>query len=124
MKSAGTYYRLGVATAVGTALFLVLGIGALGIIGAGGRPDRIYLVALVVGLVGAVVVRLRARGMAWTLAATAVTMVSASVVAVVAGWHEREGASLLDMVGLTLMYACLFVASAWFFRRAADRSAA
>lgn len=124
MKTARTYYRLGLATAVGTALFLVLGIGALGIIGAGGRPDRIYLAALVVGLVGAVVVRLRARGMAWTLATTAVAMVAASVVAVAAGWHESAGASLLDIVGLTLMYACLFGASGWFFHRAADRSAA
>lgn len=124
MKSATTYYRLGAATAVGAALFLVLGIGALGIIGAGGRPDRIYLVAPLVGLVGAIVVRLRARGMAWALAATAVAMVAATVVAIVAGWHEREGASLLDIIGLTLMYAGLFGASAWLFHRSADRSAA
>lgn len=37
-----TYYSSAVALAVGTVLFLILGIGALGIIGDGGRPDRLY----------------------------------------------------------------------------------
>ena len=44
-------------------LFLLLGIGALGIVGDGDR-DMLYLAAPVVALVGAVVARFRAHGMA------------------------------------------------------------
>lgn len=124
MMSPTTYYRLGLASALGTAVFLLFGIGALGIIGSGGSPDRIYLAVLVVGLLGAVVSRLRPQGMAWALAVTAAAMVVATLVALLAGWHQHAGASLLDIVGLTLMYAGLFGASAWLFLRAGRGSPA
>jgi hypothetical protein len=67
--TATTYQRLAIGVAVATVLFLILGMGALGIIGAGGRPDRMYLAVLAVGAIGTVVARLRPRGMAMTLAA-------------------------------------------------------
>ena len=44
-------------------LFLVLAIGALGIIGDGGRDDRMYLAVLAVLVLGTLVARLRARSM-------------------------------------------------------------
>ena len=73
-----TAYRLGLTIAVGTVLFLLLGAGALGIIGAGGRPDLMYLGVVAVGVVGALAARLRARGMAVTLLAMAATQVATS----------------------------------------------
>jgi hypothetical protein len=39
MKKATTYYRLALAVALGTGLVLLYGMAALGVIGAGGRPD-------------------------------------------------------------------------------------
>jgi hypothetical protein len=119
-----TSYRLGVLVAVGTAAFLLLGIGALGIIGAGGRPDLLYVAALAVGVVGAVLARFRARGMARALGAAAVATLLVGVVAIALGWHEEPGASLVDIVGLTLMYAALFALSAWLFARAVPAGAA
>ncbi len=56
-----TYYSSAVAVAVGTVLFLVLGIGALGIIGDGGRPDMLYAAALAVGVAGALIARFTRR---------------------------------------------------------------
>lgn len=113
--TARTRYRLALAVAVGTALFLLWGIGALGIIGAGGPPDLMYVAALGVGLVGAVLARLRAPGMAVALAATATVTVLVGVVAVAAGLHRNEGASVAEILGLSGMFAALFALSAWLF---------
>lgn len=117
-----TTYRLALALTVATAAFLVLAIGALGIIGAGGRPDRGYAAVLVVLLLGSVVARLRARGMALTLAATALTQVVVTLVVLLTGQHEVDGASSVDVLGITGMYAALFGGAGWLFRRSADRA--
>lgn len=123
MKTARSSYRLAVAVAVATALFLAFGIGALGVIGDGGRADRMYLAVFVVLVVGSVAARLRPRGMAVALTATAVTQVLVAVVALATGLPDAENASVLDIVALTVMYAGLFGLSAWLFRRADERSA-
>ena len=114
-------YAQAAALAVATVLFLLFGIGALGIVGDGDR-DMLYLAAPVVALVGAVVARFRAHGMAAALAAAAVTTLVAGAVAVVLVVRADETASLLDIAGLSSMYALLFGASAWLFRRS-DRLA-
>ena len=122
MQSAQRSYALALAVAVGTALFLALGIGALGIIGEGGEADRLYLAVFVVLAVGSLAARLRPQGMALALLATAVTQVLVAVVALVTVAPDTEGVSVLDVVGLTVMYAGLFGLSAWLFRRAAQPS--
>ncbi len=123
MKKATTSYRLAAGIALVTALFLAFGIGALGIIGDGGRADRMYLAVFAVLAVGTVLARLRPRGMAFALAATAVTQVLVAVVALVSGLPDSEGASVSDILMLTVMYAGLFGLSAWLFWRASEQSA-
>jgi hypothetical protein len=118
--TARTSYRLGLLVAVGSVLFLVLGAGALGIIGAGGRADLMYLGVIAVGIVGAIAARFRARGMARTLVAMAAAQVLVAVIALVAVVPGSD-VSVLDLVGLTTMYAGLFTVAAWLFRRAAER---
>ena len=115
-----TYYLLGVGAAVGTLLFLILAIGALGIIGDGGRDDRMYLAVPAVLVLGTIVARLRAPGMSLALLATGATQVLVTLVALVAGVPEE--ASIVDILGINAMYAALFCLSAWLFRRAADGS--
>ena len=116
-----TYHRLGIGVAVATVLFLVWGIGALGIIGEGGRPDRMYVGVLAVLVIGTVVARLRPRGMALALLATAVTQLLVAAVALIAGLQDTEGASVAEILGLNAMYAALFGLSSWFFWRAAGQ---
>jgi hypothetical protein len=118
MKTAHTYYRLAIGVAVATVLFLIYGIGALGIIGAGGRPDRMYAGVLAVLVLGTVAARLRPRGMALALLATAAAQLLVAVIALVAGLQHTEGASVLEILALNAMYAALFGLSAWLFRRA------
>ncbi|WP_193608989.1 hypothetical protein [Nocardioides lijunqiniae] len=115
--SATSRRPLGLALAALTALFLVLGIGALGILGPGGRPDRVYLAVLAVLLVGAAVSRLRPSGLALALAATAGAQVLVTAVALLGGLPP-EGSSALDIVGVNLLYAGLWAVSAWLVRPA------
>jgi hypothetical protein len=120
MPAPRTAYRLGLALALLTALFLFLAIGALGIIGEGGEPDRLFLAVFVTLAVGTVVARLRARGMAFALLATSVVTALVAVVALATGQQDTPGASVLEIVGLTAMYAGLFALSGWLFWRAAQ----
>lgn len=124
MRTATAYYRLAIGVAVATVLFLIWAIGALGIIGAGGRADRMYVGVLAVAAIGTVIARLRPRGMALALVATAVAQALVAVIALVAGLQRTEGASVAEILGLNAMYAALFLLSAWLFRRAAEQQAA
>lgn len=124
MTTARTYYRLAIGIALATVLFLIWAIGALGIIGEGGRPDRMYVAVLAVAAIGTVLARLRPRGMALTLLATAVAQMLVAVIALVAGLQHTEGASVIEILGLNGMYAALFGLSAWLFRRAAEQQSA
>jgi hypothetical protein len=120
--TASISYRLAAAVAVGTAFVLLFGIVALGVIGSGGRPDLMYLGVLAVGVVGAVAARFRARGMALALAATALATLVAALIAIAAGMHHNEGASIGEILRLSGFFAALFAGSAWLFRRSADEA--
>ena len=127
MTTARTSYGLGLALAAATLLFLILGIGALGIVGDGGRADRIFLAVPLVLLLGALLARLRARGMTRALVATALTQVVAALAAVVAVLAEVDdfaGASVADILMVSALYAALFGASAWLFRRSVGATTA
>jgi energy-converting hydrogenase Eha subunit H len=110
-----TRHLLALGVSLGTVLFLLLGIGALGIVGDGDR-DWLYLAAPVVGLLVAVATRFRVGGMALALAATAGTTVVAGATAVVLVATDRATGSIVDVVMLTGMYAALFALAAWLFR--------
>ena len=114
-----TAYVLAICAAFGTTLFLILAIGALGIIGDGGSDDRLYLAVPAVLVLGTIVARLRAPGMALVLVATAATQLLVTVVALVTGLPQD--ASIVDVLGINAMYAALFCLSAWLFRRAAEQ---
>lgn len=114
-----TAYRAGIALAAGTALFLLWGMGALGIIGVEGDPaDRMYYGVLAIAISGAVVARLEPDGLARAMLATAAATIVVGVIALLLGKHEAEYSSVLEIVGLTGMFATLFAASAMLFRTA------
>jgi hypothetical protein len=123
MTTARTSYALAFGLALLTVLFLILAIGALGIIGDGGRPDRIYAAVLAVLAVGTVIARLRPRGMALALAATAAAQALVTAAALLGGLHD-DGDSIVDILGINAMYVVLFGVSAWLFRRAAEQNSA
>ncbi len=114
--STTTRYLLAACVSAGTVLFLLLGIGALGIVGDGER-DAVYLAAPAVALLVAVATRFRAAGMTLALGAAAVTTLLAGAWSAVVVATDSVSASLADVVMLTGMYAALFAFAAWLFRR-------
>ena len=113
-------YRLAVITAIGTALLLPWVIGAVGLIGVEGDPfDLIYGGVLAVGIIGAIVARLRPRGMARALSATALAQALVVVIALIVGKQHVAVSSVPEIVLSNGFFVTLWLGSAWLFRRAA-----
>ena len=115
-----TAYRSALGLAIGTGLFLLWSMAALGVIGEeGDRADLMYFGVLAVGIVGSIVARLRPHGMARALLATALAQALVAVIALIAGKHQAPITSVWELLGLNGIFAALFIASAWLFRKAA-----
>lgn len=116
-------YRLGLAVGVGTALFLIWLIAAVGVMAESGyRGDLAYAGVLMSTLGGVVVSRRRAGALADTMLATAIALVGVTVLALVGGVHERPATSVAELIGVNAMFAIGFAASGLLFRRAAARA--
>lgn len=117
-----TAYRMGVLVALGSALLLAWGVAAMGVVGAEGDSfDLLYLAVLVAGVLAAVAVRFRPRGMARVLLAMAVAQGVVTVAALILGKQNSPVSSVIEIVGLNGFFAALFLASGWLFHRTADR---
>lgn len=115
-----TAYRFALAVALGTALFLVWGIGAVGVVGVEGDPaDLIFFAVVAVGFGGSIVARFQSDGMARAMFVTAAATMLVGVIALMLGKHQAEYTSVLEILGLSGMYAVLFAYSGWLFRSAA-----
>ena len=119
-----TAYRSGFGLALFSGFFLFWIVGAVGLIGeSGDGMDRLYAGVLAVGIVGAVVARFRAAGMARALLAMAVVQAGVAVAALIAGKHEDPVTSIFELLGLNAMFIALFTGAALLFRHAARRQA-
>jgi hypothetical protein len=112
-------YRAAVGLALAGALLLVWVDLAVGLIGSEDNPANLmYLGVLAIGIVGAILARLRPLGMARALLATALAQAAVAVIAVVL----RLGAPANSPVELLLgngLFVALFAGSASLFRHAA-----
>lgn len=90
---------------------------AVGIVGSEDNPaNLLFFAALLVGIVGAVIARFRARGMSLAMIATATALGVAFVVAVSGPTDEPNVAHWRELVG-TSVFAALFLGSAALFRK-------
>ena len=106
------FYRAGFGLALLGAFLLVWVNLAVGLIGSEQDPANLMFGGvLLVGAAGGMLARLKARGMAWTLAVMAAAQATAAGVAFVAGWHQP-----LVLQGF---FVLLWLASAQAFWRAA-----
>jgi hypothetical protein len=104
-------YRAGAAFALAAAFLIVWANGAVGMIGSEGNLYNLYFYGVIlIALVGAAFARFRPTGMAWAMAAAAVSQ------AMVSG-----GGLFSDPRGglFSLAFAGLWLVSAGFFRKAA-----
>jgi hypothetical protein len=115
-KAGNIAYRAAVAVALAAALLLVWVTGAVGIIGSeDNNANLMYFGVLAVGIVGAIVARLRPHEMARALFATALAQASVAVIALIFGlglpWSPPA-----EILGLNGFFVALFVGSALLFR--------
>lgn len=115
-KTGDPNYRTGVGMALVAALLLLWVSGAVGITDS--EADLLYVLALVVGVVGAFVARFRPHGMARATFATALALASAGGIALLGEMVPAHN-SVFKILGLTGFFAALFVGSALLFWAAA-----
>ena len=115
-------YRFAVGVALAAAVILVwLSLG-VGIIGADGDPANLmYFGVLAVGIVGAVIARLRPQGMARTLFAMALAQALVAGIALIAGLGLPYSGPA-ELLLLNGFFIAAFAGSGWLFRRAARPS--
>lgn len=124
-RTADLRYRAGAALSLATALLVVWSTGAVGIIGTEREPANVlYAAVLLVALAGALLARFRAGGMAWAMAAAAVVQGLVPAIAPLYDPASRELVMSEKVLGVTVLFVVLWLASAWLFRRAAAEPAA
>jgi len=111
-KAVTPTYRAGTGVALGAAILLLWTNGAVGLTDS--AADFWYVGCLGIGLVGALVSRFRARGMAWAMGATALTLVVAGGIALVTGIIPAYN-STLESLGITGLFVGLFGGAALLF---------
>jgi hypothetical protein len=116
-------YRGGVALALATAFLLVWINGAVGMIGNEGNPANLVFIAIIaMAIAGSIVAEGKARLMAraMTVAGVAQALVGVIVFAEGAGGSEPPGPAALFV--LIEIFAAMWFASAWLFRKAAGEA--
>ncbi|HYC67141.1 hypothetical protein [Brevundimonas sp.] len=104
-------YRAGVIVAVGTSFLITWSNLAVGIIGNENNPlNQIFFGVIAIALIGAFLVRFRARGMALVMAVTAAAQFGTAFVAL---------AYEYIVFGIVGVFALGWLLSAWLFREAA-----
>ena len=122
ISTSRTAYRYAFALALGAAFLLAWVSPSVGLIGADGDPaNAMYISVFAVGATGALVSRLRPRGMARTLVGMASAQALVAAIALFGGLG-RPWSGPLEIVLSNGFFVALFVASAWLFRRAATAS--
>ena len=110
--SGSNAYRAAVGVALAAAFILVRMNLTVGIIGDEDNPANLmYGGVLAVGIIGAVIARLRPHGMVRALVATALAQASVAVIALIGGWGYA--------LTLTGFFVALWLTSAGLFRKAA-----
>lgn len=115
-RTRDTVYRAAAGVAIAAALLLTWVNAAVGITDS--AADGMYLGVPAIGIIGALLTRLRPRGMARTMFATAIAQVLIAVIALAAGMVADHN-STLEIAGITGFFVTLWIGSALLFQRAA-----
>lgn len=116
-------YKGAALVAVAASLLLVWGNLAVGFIGSEDNPiNLLYGAVLAVGFLGAVLVKLQPQGMAKAMYATALAQFAVPFVALLIKQPELT-MGVLWVIVLNTVFAGLWVASGWLFRRAGTTGA-
>lgn len=122
-KSGGTFYRLGAILALATSVLLVWVTGAVGLIGNEAEPANLLCLGIIgLVLIGAVMARFEARGMAWALATAGLAQAVIAIAAWTQGWGRGAVNWPMDVLGASGVFALLWWSAAALFRQAGVRT--
>ena len=117
-KAVGGFYRGATALGLITAFLIIWINGAVGIIGSEDNPaNLLFGIVLLFGVVGAVVARLEAPGMARTLFGVALGQFLVPVVAVLV-WRPDFSPGVVKVFALNFVFVMLFASSGLLYRQA------
>ena len=117
-KAGNIAYRAALGVALAAALILVWVNLAVGVIGTSGDPaNSMYIGVLFVGMIGAIIARLRPHGMVRALIAMALVQALVATIALFAGLGYPASPPL-EILGVNGLFVTLFVGSALLFRYA------
>jgi hypothetical protein len=120
----GIAYKLGIAGALGTGLFMVYSNGAVGIIGdEDNAANLMYFGVLAVGFLGSIISRLKPTGMSYTLFAQALTQVVITAIVLLTDIQETSGSSIAEVLAVNCMFLVLWLGSALMFKLAENNEA-
>lgn len=123
-KAQDMVYRFAVGFALFTGLLLIWVNGAVGIIGSENNAfNLIYFAVIGVGILGALLARLKSAGMMFTLIAMAATQAVIAVIALFTGMAKVPESSIVEIIGVNAFFIFLFMISALLFRNADFRNA-
>ncbi|MBD1864938.1 MULTISPECIES: hypothetical protein [Trichocoleus] len=119
-------YRVAVGIALAAAFLLVWMNLAVGIIGSEDNPiNLMYFGVVTIGILGATIARLRPRGMARTLFATALAQALVPAIALMIKKPQvtsvEASMGVLGVLGLNAFFVMMFIGSALLFRRSRIR---
>lgn len=118
--SNNTSFKLAIVVALFASILLIWISLGVGIIGQDGHPANLmYFAVIAVGLIGAVLTRLRSAGMERVMLLMALVQGIIAIIALAAGLGMPFSPPL-EILGLNLFFIALFAASAWLFRQAAQ----
>lgn len=117
-KGGTVAYRAAAGVALATAFLLFWVNGAVGIIGSENNDANLmYFGVLAIGIIGAIIARLRPLGMACALFVTALAQALVPVIALIIWQPASWGAAgVFGVFVLNAFFVILFVGSAWLFR--------
>ena len=119
-RAKNTTYRFAIGVALAAAFLLVWINGAVGIIGnENNDANMMFFGVLVVGFIGAIIARLRPKGMARSMYATALAQVIVAVIALATNLGTAGASWPWDVLVLTGFFTVLWLVSASLFRKAA-----
>lgn len=114
-------YRVAIGFALCTGFFLIWVNLAVGIIGSENNPiNLLYFGVIAVGVMGALLVRFKSKGMIFTMFAMALAQALVAVMALAGGYYQSPPGYATGIIGVNSFFITLFVVSALLFRYAAQ----
>ncbi|MCJ7555979.1 MAG: hypothetical protein MUP90_03575 [Gammaproteobacteria bacterium] len=120
-----TPYKIAMGLALGSAFFLFWVNGAVGIIGdSNNDANMMYFGVLAVAIVGSVMARFQPQRMVLAMLATAVAQALVAMIALIGDFGSSGPIWPQDILGVTALFAVLWLGSARLFQMAARKSGA